>query len=216
LIFRKTPAILSSLRLILLCVWIQDGIIIYFNSNHRIRRFEFFPMQMAKGMLGLFAATEAIISQLEGLIDQIREDDYTKPLDILSGSSVGQHMRHVIEFYQCVVTNQGSNEINYDNRERDKILETSLDATLKVLATTKDGLNSIRTDRDIYVSGQIGGTGNKVRSSIKREILYAIEHAVHHMAIIKIGVKTSLPYISLPDSFGVAESTIRYRKECAQ
>jgi hypothetical protein len=44
-----------------------------------------------------------------------------------------------------------------------------------------------------------------------RELVYNIEHVVHHMALVKIGLKELLPDLDLPDDFGVAVSTIRYQ-----
>jgi hypothetical protein len=44
-----------------------------------------------------------------------------------------------------------------------------------------------------------------------RELTYNIEHAIHHMAIMKIGVREIAPYIPLDENFGVAVSTVRYR-----
>ena len=50
-----------------------------------------------------------------------------------------------------------------------------------------------------------------MKSSFYRELSYNIEHAIHHMALLKVAVKQTLTYISLPENFGVASSTIRYR-----
>ena len=52
-----------------------------------------------------------------------------------------------------------------------------------------------------------------IETNYYRELIYNIEHAVHHMAIMKIGIHEVAPYISLPADFGVAASTIRYKKE---
>jgi hypothetical protein len=46
-----------------------------------------------------------------------------------------------------------------------------------------------------------------------REIMYNIEHAVHHQALIRIGIHALQPEISLPRAFGVADSTIQYRNK---
>jgi hypothetical protein len=51
-----------------------------------------------------------------------------------------------------------------------------------------------------------------VNSSLYRELLFNIEHAIHHMAILKIGTKIVLPEWDLPQQFGVAPSTIRHQK----
>jgi hypothetical protein len=45
-------------------------------------------------------------------------------------------------------------------------------------------------------------------------LAYAIDHADHHLAIIKIALNDE--GIELDDEIGVASSTIRSRKLCAQ
>lgn len=52
-----------------------------------------------------------------------------------------------------------------------------------------------------------------VETNFLRELTYNIEHAVHHMAIMKIGIREVAPLIVIPKSFGVAVSTLRYREE---
>jgi hypothetical protein len=50
----------------------------------------------------------------------------------------------------------------------------------------------------------------QVDSSVGRELMYAFDHAIHHIAIIKIGIKAAFPQIQIPQEIGVAPSTIRY------
>jgi hypothetical protein len=49
-----------------------------------------------------------------------------------------------------------------------------------------------------------------------RELSYNIEHAVHHMAIMKIGLKEVAAYVPLPDDFGIAVSTLRHAESTAR
>jgi len=51
----------------------------------------------------------------------------------------------------------------------------------------------------------------KIDTTSTRELVYNIEHAVHHMAIMKIGVREIASYIKLDPDFGIAASTIRYK-----
>jgi len=57
-----------------------------------------------------------------------------------------------------------------------------------------------------------------MNSSYFRELQYNIEHAIHHMAIIKIAIGACFTEVELPANFGVAYSTVRYQKQlaCAQ
>ena len=54
---------------------------------------------------------------------------------------------------------------------------------------------------------------NDRASNLDRELVYNIEHAIHHMALIKIGIKEVAPQLQLPEGFGVANSTIRHKKQ---
>jgi hypothetical protein len=55
-----------------------------------------------------------------------------------------------------------------------------------------------------------------VNTSIERELIYNIEHAIHHMAIIQIAVKHYFKYIDLNKNFGIAYATIKHHEKCAQ
>ena len=52
----------------------------------------------------------------------------------------------------------------------------------------------------------------KVPTNEERELVYNIEHAIHHMAIIRIGIENDFPHAHLPDKFGFAYSTIKHLK----
>jgi hypothetical protein len=55
------------------------------------------------------------------------------------------------------------------------------------------------------------GQNISMKSSFYRELAYNIEHAIHHMALLKVAINHSFSYITVPESFGVASSTVRYR-----
>jgi len=51
----------------------------------------------------------------------------------------------------------------------------------------------------------------QIISSLKREIAYALDHTIHHLAIVRIVLKNEGVYVD--PAMGVAPSTLRYRKE---
>lgn len=163
--------------------------------------------------MALVDASKTILAQLKSLIAQLSDDEYTRGLDVFSGASVGQHTRHILEFYQCILQCGDHTTLNYDERCRDPHIETSTSFSLSVIDHLFAELNTGVADKEIMVCGELGGSFNKVGSTIFRELLYAIEHAVHHMAILKIGVITNFTHLTIAPNFGVAESTIKYKTE---
>ena len=62
--------------------------------------------------------TKSTIIQVKQIIQTLTVEEYTKPLDILTGSSVGQHFRHILEFYIELCEGCQDGSICYDNRKR--------------------------------------------------------------------------------------------------
>jgi RNA-binding protein YhbY len=54
-----------------------------------------------------------------------------------------------------------------------------------------------------------------IDTNYNRELLYNLEHCIHHQALIKVAVLQN-DAITIDANFGVARSTIEYRKQCAQ
>ena len=54
-----------------------------------------------------------------------------------------------------------------------------------------------------------------IQSNYERELLYNLEHCIHHQALIKVAIIQSNS-VAIDENFGVARSTIEYRKQCAQ
>ena len=158
-------------------------------------------------------ATLHIFKQLEDVISGINAGHYNQPLEILYGATIGQHVRHSLEMFICLNTGYPLNEVNYDARRRDKAIEENKDTALNVIH--KLGLELNKPDKQLRVlsTGWVeDGKAESYATTYCRELVYCMEHAVHHMAIIKIGLKAAAPQLQLPDGFGVAASTLKYKK----
>lgn len=166
--------------------------------------------------MSLLQSSQNIVLQIEEMVAQLSDKEFTTTLDLFSGASMGQHTRHIIEFYQCILKEPKVDEICYDNRERNKLIENDRTFCIETLKLIYHQLGEIQNDYSLNIITQIGAERCCTPSSLYREILYSFEHAVHHMAILKIGIIPCFPNVKLADNFGVAESTIRYRQECAQ
>lgn len=146
---------------------------------------------------------------------------YQTPMPILSGATIGQHTRHIIEFYNCLVEQYSDNNvpiISYALRRRDYLIETAPEFALSCVNVIRERLKEINPEAQCLLDcTEHGQEKLLVPSTMGRELIYTIEHTIHHLAIVKIALKTIAPSIVLPEHFGVAPSTIRYRQEsCAQ
>jgi hypothetical protein len=162
-----------------------------------------------------------VLNDLRHYLSVIEPVIYQAPLDILSGSTIGQHTRHIIEFYNCLIEqNEDQSEpvINYAKRRRDFVIESQPDHALQYVEMICRRLQELNAGRNCMLDCTEHGQENLlVSSTIGRELIYNIEHTIHHLAIVKIALKATAPSIDLPEHFGVAPSTIRHRQEsCAQ
>ena len=156
-----------------------------------------------------------ILDQLRDLVSQIKEGDYSKPIDTLSNSTIGQHLRHTLEFFICLEHGSQTGTINYDKRAHDKLIETDKFLGLSAINRIRDFILKQPEDRSLQL--EVGYDISReefisIATNYSRALVYNIEHAVHHMALIKIGVREAASYINLPSDFGIAASTIRYKE----
>jgi len=166
--------------------------------------------------MNLIGATKNILGQLLDVIDQIDQDDYIKPIPLLNNSTLGKHIRHTLEFFICLKTGLKESKINYDNRDHDTIIETDTILSKTVIEDLVNFIDSIDADKKLTLVCDYSldnESSTFVETNLNRELAYNIEHAIHHMAIIKIGLKSIADYVEVPEHFGVAISTIKFRRQ---
>jgi uncharacterized damage-inducible protein DinB len=160
------------------------------------------------------------LNQLKELLERISETDYNKKPEVLFGASVGQHIRHILEFYLLLISGAFEGKISYDNRERKLELETNPAKALELIQKLMNGIELIYLNETIDLEADYTTSGRKdnlIKTSVGRELAYCIEHSIHHQALIKAGLIALGLKSIINDDFGVAYSTIRYRNNsCAQ
>ncbi|MDW5290166.1 DinB family protein [Formosa sp. PL04] len=160
------------------------------------------------------------LNQLKELAKNLSDDQLSEPLNVLDNSTIGAHVRHVLEFYLCLFDCVHLKHLNYDDRKRDKKVETSTEKCVLVIERLLNALNTYQTDFELTLSADYStdftDQAVSVQTTFFRELLYNIEHLVHHLAIIKIGMQTLELEETISDDFGISSSTIRNRKVCVQ
>ena len=142
---------------------------------------------------------------------------YSTPSETLSKATIGQHFRHIIEFYICLERGARTGTVCYDDRDRDVLIETNITYAIGIIEKLIGFLLQVDEDRSLtmFVNYAIESNDKTaIQTSLYRELAYALDHAVHHLAIVKIAL--SEDNIQVDSNFGVAPSTSRHRKVCAQ
>ncbi len=156
-----------------------------------------------------------ILGQLSNVVRQIDSEDFSRPSKALSNSTVGQHLRHTLEFFICLEKGFDIGVVNYDQRDHDHQIETDKYVAQDVLARVHNFVSRRNANRPLLLEvgyEQDNENSQSIETNYYRELTYNIEHAVHHMAIIKIGLREVAPYLVIPPDFGVAISTLRHKE----
>jgi uncharacterized damage-inducible protein DinB len=160
-------------------------------------------------------AAKDILIQLGHIITELDDVSYTQRLKVLHNSSIGQHVRHTLEFFICLKNSVDHGFVNYDQRDHDQIIEQDRVLCQAVIEDILSFLDKSADDHNVDLHAHYGydddNTPVVMASSFYRELSYNIEHAVHHMALIKIGIESITTDFNFPENFGVASSTVRYR-----
>jgi len=104
--------------------------------------------------------------------------------------------------------------IDYDARVRNHAIEQDPQYARAVMHSLQQRMARLDVELPLRLKADFGQTSTGPQSLVfttyGRELVYNIEHTIHHLAMVRIGIKHLRPDLSLPKSFGVAPSTLTY------
>ncbi len=165
--------------------------------------------------MNLINEAQGVLEDAKQFLHQINQQDYIKAIPQLSNSTIGQHTRHFIEFFQCLIQQVPQQQINYCSRKRDLTIESCTNTALQVINDIQKELDHINLDQEIHLYTN-SDSEQYIKTNVARELHYNIEHTIHHLAILKIGLKIQCPDICVSKTFGVAPSTIKHLQKQLQ
>jgi hypothetical protein len=157
-------------------------------------------------------AAGEILAQGESLLRTISAENYSRRVPIAFNASIGAHYRHCLNHFTSLLNGIEASEVNYDHRERDERVESVPQIALELtqrLRSELDRLPLVLLNFPVRVRCSVSyvqGNTTPTQSTIGRELVYAITHAIHHFALISILAR--LMESALPEHFGVAPSTL--------
>lgn len=157
-----------------------------------------------------------VTEKLTHVLQLLSEEEYKSPSILLNNHSIGAHTRHIIELFLCLLNGYEVGTVCYAARQRDKRIEMDSMLAIQLLYKIETEIN--KPNKPLLMQ-ELNPSAEPnylvIHTNFEREVLYNIEHAIHHMALISIAVKEKTN-ISLPENFGVAYSTTQHKKVCAQ
>ena len=159
------------------------------------------------------------LGQGEALLAQLSDEDYTRKVAVAFNASIGGHYRHCLDHFRSLLDAATDGDLNYDHRERGTLLEhdrfAALNAT-RALQEEYERLDPVVLMRALNVTCKTSyaTSGSQASpSTVGREIMYSVAHAVHHYALM--GVMRGVTGLKMPANFGVAPSTVKHQAEAA-
>ena len=157
------------------------------------------------------------LTQGEVLLVQLTDTDYTRRLPVAFNASIGGHYRHCLDHFRSLLDAARDGDLNYDHRERGTLIESDRFAALNATRDLREGferLDSIFLGRPLQVicKTSYSTSGSQASpSTVGREIMYSVAHAVHHYALI--GFMAGVMGLDMPAGFGVAPSTLKHQAD---
>lgn len=168
----------------------------------------------------LIDSNVAILRQAIELLGKLSEKQYCHSEACGAPSSVGKHVRHIIEHYQSFLSGLDAGLVNYNSRPRCAEAETSRQFARQAVQLVIEQLQQIDTPAldldqlvDVYLQTTVRGDSEPpVRSTLAREFVFLHGHAVHHFAQLTSQLQLMGTGIDA-DQFGKAPSTIEYEEK---
>ncbi len=160
------------------------------------------------------------LDQGEALLTQLSEADYTRKVAIAFNASIGGHYRHCLDHFRSLLDSATEGDLNYDHRERGTLVEKDRFAALNATRELREGYERLDPNlllRALNVTCKTSYATNGSQASpstVGREIMYCVAHAVHHYALI--GIMCGVMGLEMPAGFGVAPSTLKHKAEAAK
>lgn len=159
----------------------------------------------------LVDANLLLLKQALTVVGGLQDTEYTAIPCPWHESSIGQHLRHILDHYRALVLADATTLVDYNRRWRDSPMEHSVAAAQTQVRAVMSQLTSIQAGA-VRVRSEIDaqtGFCADLPSSMERELLFAASHAIHHFALVAILLRALGKPV--PEGLGVAPTTLLWR-----
>lgn len=158
------------------------------------------------------------LNQIVNIVKSLQDLTHTKHDYLYSELNIGNHIRHINDHFFALIEGSRTGVIDYNTRNRGTAIETNsniaLDQLHQILNWIEESKNSHTKDdlnKDIKIISEIDclqTQSMEFYSNIARELLYLINHTIHHTA--HIGLIAKNQGIKIPLDTGMAPCTMTF------
>ena len=134
----------------------------------------------------ILKSTLFTLNKAQSLLDTLTDDQLCNPSIGPYYSSIGSHLRHVLDFYDCLF-NYGDNfVVDLTSRSRNKDVERQCCTARDYLNTTIEKIKNfnLNLDKEVSVIDDMGLGKVEINYTFSVLFAQANSHAIHHFAII--------------------------------
>ena len=163
----------------------------------------------------LTTSVRDVLEQGMLLLRTVDEETFRTIAEAPHSASIGQHYRHVLDHFICLADGIMTGTIDYDRRSRNRDLENQRGSAREKTQELLNMFGSLReaelstSYKVLYSVGYSNDDAQEIDTLLARELAFCVSHAIHHFAIIRLVCAHFS--ITLPEEFGVAPSTLKYR-----
>lgn len=165
--------------------------------------------------LELISAINKNLQKIVLLLESIEDSVYVNEDAGPYYSSVGNHLRHVLDYYSCIINGLNNDTIDLTLRDRNSVINTD---KLKAIEKTKEiqniilGYEHANTNYLIKVVDDLGDGKIGVDYTLESILVQANTHTVHHFASIAY-ILHDLKVSCCVEGFGYNPTTPVYTAE---
>ncbi|KAL1924339.1 uncharacterized protein VTP21DRAFT_7374 [Calcarisporiella thermophila] len=170
--------------------------------------------------LNLHEHAIATLDDCINLLSSITSASFTAESVYVPKSTIGKHVRHLLDHFRILLNRSPHDEVNYDRRDRNIPMEQDKEIAIEeirriqsAIATTQQAIG-MQCESPVRLRATLDPVSQLEMSfdtSFGRELWFCIMHAIHHYALIKVICKEF--DIKTPEQFGVAPATILHLNE---
>lgn len=156
-----------------------------------------------------------VLWQVRLVLDAVQQRPKDATMCLYQEAGIGSHIRHILDHFLALQNGLHDGRVDYNIRNRGSVWERDAGVARVKLGQIEAFLSGLTSlEREIEVHSEIdcvATVSGSFRSNVSRELLYLINHTIHHLAYIRLLARSE--GFDLPADIGLAPATASYLRQ---